>query len=303
MKFFAAVMLMGALLVPTMGYTTDSLSNSLMKLTRAHKWEQVATHALGFSTYHPQGFARVGNDLFLSSVEITEPTTRYQSPQDGMDRSPGKGKAHLFKMSEDGKLIAQTTLGEGDIYHPGGIDFDGKWLWVPVAEYRPGSESIIYRVDPDTLEVTEALRVYDHIGGVVWNVEDNSLHGISWGARQFYTWKPDADGKFSEIKRTDNSSFYIDYQDCAYAGAQQMLCSGVGEYPASGKKLAMGGLDLIDLREGRPVRQVPVPLWSPFGRAMTCNPVLVEPTENGLRALFMPDDDTSILYTYETRLR
>jgi len=25
------------------------------------------------------------------------------------------------------------------VYHPGGIDFDGVNIWVPVAEYRPDS--------------------------------------------------------------------------------------------------------------------------------------------------------------------
>ena len=32
------------------------------------------------------------------------------------------------------------------MYHPGGIDYDGRHIWVPVAEYRPNSRSIIYRV-------------------------------------------------------------------------------------------------------------------------------------------------------------
>jgi hypothetical protein len=40
-------------------------------------------------------------------------------------------------------------------------------IWVPVAEYRPDSRSIVYRVDPATLEATEVLRFADHIGGIV----------------------------------------------------------------------------------------------------------------------------------------
>ncbi|WP_308162560.1 DUF6454 family protein [Bacillus sp. ISL-7] len=35
-------------------------------------------------------------------------------------------------------------LGEGDVYHPGGIAIDCKSIWVPVAEYRPNSKSMIY---------------------------------------------------------------------------------------------------------------------------------------------------------------
>ena len=39
------------------------------------------------------------------------------------------------------------------MYHPGGIDYDGEYIWGPVAEYRPNSESIIYKVDAETLKV------------------------------------------------------------------------------------------------------------------------------------------------------
>ena len=35
------------------------------------------------------------------------------------------------------------------MYHPGGIDYDGRHIWVSVAEYRPNSRSIVYRIDPE----------------------------------------------------------------------------------------------------------------------------------------------------------
>jgi len=302
-----AIVLLG-LLAPSLCQAED-LAEAFMKVTRGTPWEKVAEHEVAFPTFHPQGFAKVGDALFVSSVEIIEPTQRYETPREGTDRSAGKGKGHLFKMSADGKLLAQAELGEGDIYHPGGIDYDGRWLWVPVAEYRPNSASIIYRVDPETLAAEEVLRVADHIGGIVRDPESNTLRAVSWGSRRFYTWRLDADMKPTDANRppeelrTDNPSFYVDYQDCAYAGAGRMLCSGVTEHrpDPSKPKWALGGLDLVDLEEGRPARQVPVLLWSPTGEAMTRNPVHVEATATGLRALFMPDDDRSTLYVYETR--
>jgi hypothetical protein len=80
-----------------------------------------------------------------------------------------------------------------------------------------------------------------------------------------------------------------------------MLCSGVSEYrPDPAKpKWSLGGLDLVDLATGRPSFLLPVLLWTESGESMTRNPVLVEPAGDGLRALFMPEDDRSTLYVYE----
>ena len=73
--------------------------------------------------------------------------------------TPAKAPAICSRSTWQGNLLADLTLGEGTIYHPGGIDYDGTYIWVPVAEYRPNSRSIVYRVDPDTMKATEMLRV------------------------------------------------------------------------------------------------------------------------------------------------
>ena len=84
----------------------------------------------------------------MSTVEIIEPPVRYPEPVDGYDRTPGRGGGHVLVLDRQGNLLKDVTLGEGTIYHPGGIDFDGESVWVPVAEYRPNSEAIVYRIDP-----------------------------------------------------------------------------------------------------------------------------------------------------------
>ena len=43
-----------------------------------------------------------------------------------MHRTPGKGVGHLFVMDRQGHLQKDIVLGDGDMYHPGGIDFDGR---------------------------------------------------------------------------------------------------------------------------------------------------------------------------------
>ena len=122
------------------------------------------------------------------------------------------------------------------IYHPGGIDYDGADIWVPVAEYRPNSKSIVYRVDPQSMKATEVFRWADHIGGVVHDTEDQALHGVSWGSRRFYRWKLDANRRPANVvergkpQLTMNRSHYVDYQDCKYAGQRRMLCTGVADY-------------------------------------------------------------------------
>ena len=84
------------------------------------------------------------------------------------------------------------------MYHPGGIDYDGKHIWVSVAEYRPNSRTVVYRVDPESMKATEVFRFPDHIGGILHNTDDKTLHGVSWGSRRFYKWTLGADGKVTD---------------------------------------------------------------------------------------------------------
>nr|QQZ50347.1 hypothetical protein JKL49_01040 [Phenylobacterium glaciei] len=160
-----------------------------------------------------------------------------------------------------------------------------------MAEYRPDSTAIVYRVDPATLTATEVLRVADHIGAVSYDRRTRRLQGVSWGGRRFYTWKLAANGVASAPKVVRNPSSYIDYQDCHSLSEGRMLCSGLADYRAPKASLSLGGLEIVDLKDQRPVWQAPVPLWAPSGRPMTQNPVFVEAAAAGVRAWFMPDDD------------
>ncbi|QFU16771.1 DUF6454 family protein [Microvirga thermotolerans] len=289
----------------------DLLAERVTKLSRGTQWKPVEAVPIGFPTFHPQGMVKIGDTLFVSSVEIKVPTKRFPQPVDGFDRDTGEGAAHLFKIDMKGNLIKEITLGEGSIYHPGGIDYDGRHIWVPVAEYRPNSRSIVYRVDPETMEATEVFRFNDHIGGVVRDTDDNSLHGVSWGSRRFYRWPLGPDGKPTnadeapEKLRRLNTSHYLDYQDCKYVGGHRMLCSGVTEMRVTtdAPLFRLGGLDLVNLADGRPLFQTPVLLWTASGFDMTHNPVWMEASEAGIRGYFMPEDDKSTLYVYEAEVK
>lgn len=291
--------------------TRSVVVERVTRLTRDSSWKSVRSVPVAFTTYHPQGMVKVGDTLFVSSVEVRVPTRRVPKPVDGFDRDAGEGVGHLFKMDMAGNLLADLRLGEGTVYHPGGLDYDGKDMWVAVAEYRPNSRSIVYRVDPETMKPTEVFRFADHIGAIVRNTDDNTLHGVSWGSRRFYRWTLGRDGRITnadvrpEKLRTLNGSHYVDYQDCKYAGNRRMLCTGVTEIrqKPDSSPFRLGGIDLVDLRDSRPVHQVPVLLWTPGGLDMTHNPVWIEPSATGLRGYFMPEDDKSTLYVFEVDAR
>ena len=272
----------------------SAVADRVTRLTRDTAWSRVRSVPIAFRTFHPQGLVKIGETFFLSSVEVR-------------DRDAGQGTGHLFKMNSSGRLLADLKLGEGTIYHPGGLDYDGRNIWVAVAEYRPNSRSIIYRIDPDTMTAVEVFRFADHIGALVHDTDDQALHGVSWGSRRFYRWALGSDGRVTNASTSAaasgalNSSHYVDYQDCKYAGNRRMLCTGVTEIrqSADAPPFRLGGLELIDLRDGRPLHQVPILLWTDSGRAMTHNPVWIESTAMGLRGYFIPGDDNSTLYVYE----
>jgi hypothetical protein len=280
-SFVACAVAAAALTAPRAG-----VADRVTTLTRASIWKPIASIRVQFRTWHPQGLVKIGDTFFVSSVEVRS-------------RERGDGTGHLFKIDKAGGLIADLTLGEGAIYHPGGIDFDGTDIWVPTAEYRPDSRSIVYRVDPASMKATEVFRFADHLGAIVHDTDAGRLHAVSWGSRRLYSWT-DGEEKAAPL-RTTNPSHYVDYQDCKYAGRRRMVCSGVTEIRQTPQSpvFRFGGIEIVDLDRGLPVFQVPVLLWTGSGLAMTQNPMWLDEAPAGLRAYFMPEDDASTIYVYE----
>ena len=177
-----------------------------------------------------------------------------------------------------------------------------------MSEYRPNSRAIVYTVDPDTLSATPAFRFADHLGAVAYDRAERRLHAMSWGSRRRYTWPAGfrgGDAGAAAAVRTDNPDGYIDYQDCHALPQSRMLCSGLADYPSrTGDRVAIGGVDLVDLKTGQAIWQAPISLRSPVtGRLMTQNPFFMEATATGLRAWFMPDDDSSTLFVFDATLQ
>ncbi len=307
-----ALVSLASLLVTLSCSQQDSeIANRFRQMTGATDWLLVGTIPIRFDTFHPQGMVVVGDFFFLSSVEVTLETEVFEPSVGGYDRTAGEGVGHLFKVDRDGNLIASVTLGDGDVYHPGGIDFDGRFIWIPVAEYRPNSRSIVYRVDPSTMEATEVFRFDDHLGGLVNDTADATLHAVSWGSRFFYSWRLNAALELTDDeldpaeRRVPNMSHYVDYQDCHYLAVHYMLCGGVRTHTvqaigdSDSQELTIGGLDLIDLRAQQAVHQVPVNWRVADGPVMSTNPFFVEPENGHLRFFFMPEDSKSTIYIFD----
>src|SRR5262245_23540202 len=177
----------------------SAIADRVSRLMRSTEWIRVSTIPVQFRTFHPQGMVKIGDRFFVSSVEVH-------------DRAAGAGVGHLFQFDSSGRLLADLPLGEGAMYHPGGIDFDGRYIWVPVAEYRPDSRSIVYRIDPNAMKAEEVLRFNDHLGAIVHDTDDHALHAVSWGSRTFYRWGMSPEGRVgsTEVRRTANPSHYVD---------------------------------------------------------------------------------------------
>lgn len=282
------------------------LAEHLTRLDWNTRWEVADTVRLQFPTYHNQGMVKVGEDYFLSSVNVRRWPKRFGETQDRRVADEGEGTGHLFKFDKNGKLIAEIRLDEDAAYHPGGIDYDGRYIWVPVTKYYPYSYSIVYRVDPETMQAEEVLRIDDSIGAIVHDTDRNALIGANWGAREFLVWPLDSQGrvtnadKKAEELRIPNPSFYIAAQDCKYIGSGLMFCSGLQSFKQGENTFRLGAFEVMDTRDFRMVHQIPIQLFSPGGALMTNNPCTVEATEDGVRAYFIPEDEQSTLYIYET---
>ena len=179
-------------------------------------------------------------------------------------------------LDRQGNLLEDVVLGEGDMYHPGGLDVDRDGtIWLPVAEYRPDSQAIVYKVDPRTFEATKMFTVDDHVGGVVRDQVTGRIVGQSWGSRRFYEWTTDGRQK----ARWLNDSHFVDYQDCEYVASRKALCSGIAGLPAqpgAGTPYELGGFALLDLKSRSILHEVPTQLWSTAGHVVTRNPTDID---------------------------
>jgi hypothetical protein len=273
--------------------------------TAASLFEQVASHnqlhevghlQLQFEAFHVQGLARVGDAWFLTAVEILDkPKKNPGLAKDaaGHDRGTGRGRAHLFRFDGDGNLTGHVRLETGDMYHPGGIDYDGRWLWIPVSEYRSHAPALVYRVDPRTLRAERAFLFRDHLSFLTHVPGRPELVSATWASETFYRFTTDGRVLASHRQVPEPR---LDLQDCKPAGDGAMLCGGLCRH--YNDNYDCGGLALYDMSSFALRRLVPVALH-PRNHVVTREGLFVTVEHGHLRLYAVPDDRRPTLVVYE----
>lgn len=143
-------------------------------------------------TKHVQGVLISGDRAFVTAVD---PTAR---------------KGYLFEYDlQTGARLRAVELQQGARYHPGGFDGDEASLWIPVAEYRAASSTVIQRRSRKTLELVASFEVPDHIGALA--VGPGKLYAANWDARKLIEIATDG-----RILRTRDNPTPLCIQDWKY---------------------------------------------------------------------------------------
>ncbi|KAJ9632026.1 hypothetical protein H2203_000427 [Taxawa tesnikishii (nom. ined.)] len=202
-------------------------------LGRTTVWRLVSAVPFQGETWEPEGMVRLSDDRYIVSAgEYTSPTIKYPNSSiiNGTDRTAGAGFAHLIVFDGNGARIADSTLTKpGDVeYHNGGLDYDGRWIWATLAQYRPNTTARVVRVDPTSLTAQTILHYDDHLGGIVHDVQKGQIAALNWGARNATMWQL---GRNNQVLRREstvrNPSYFIDYQDCKFWAMRQHMVDAV----------------------------------------------------------------------------
>jgi hypothetical protein len=162
----------------------------------------IQTLSLKGTIYHVQGVDLDDRHIWVTSADT------------------GQQVGHLSLFSRaTGELEKDITVGGKERFHPGGISTDVDSIWIPVAEYRPHSTSVIEQRSKQTLALLSKFDVPDHIGCLA--VGPNYLVGGDWGSRHFYVW----DKKGRLLRKFANAEAN-QYQDLKFFG-KDLVASGV----------------------------------------------------------------------------
>jgi len=176
-----------------------------------------------------------------------------------------------------GTVSRVIEIHDGDCYHPGGLSRQGDTLWVPVAEYRRASRTIVQRYDAATLTRQAAFAVDDHIGCLA--ATGTELIGANWDARRFYGWT--AEGR--ELRWRGNPT-EARYQDIKWVD---------GRIVAGGMLGDGGVIDVLEWPSLALVHRLPVGRTD-RGVVMTHEGLAVA----GAHLLLMPEDDPVRVFVY-----
>ena len=237
-------------------------------MSRAQTLTDAPTQVLELkgTTYHVQGIDVDGGRLWVTSV----------------DTPNRKGYLHEFSLTT-GELLRQVEVTDGTRFHPGGISTGRASIWIPVAEYRRDSTSVIQRRNKRTLKLESQFEVADHIGCIA--VMGNRLIGGNWDSRDFYVWDRKGNLKRKIPNTTGNA-----YQDIKFDS---------GSIVASGLLLAdrSGAIDWLHRKSF--TLQVRRAVGKTDRGASYAREGM---TIRGHALMFLPEDGPSRLFTFQLPL-
>jgi hypothetical protein len=183
------------------------------------------------ATAHTQGLEIVGGSYYV--------TGRRQDirPKRALLLRTEKGGINwdVWDITPSAPVDAVTALD-----HPGGMQSDGKRLWIPIAESRPKSHSIIRAFPLAGIVANQPLKpdfefaVKDHIGAVAVDADRALVIGANWDTETVYVW--DLEG---HLKRTLTGSALA---LCGLGAADQHSGVAVQDWKVMGDRLFASGL-------------------------------------------------------------
>ena len=213
------------------------------------------------TTYHVQGVDSDGRRIWVTSV----------------DAPNRKGYLHEFSMVT-GELARTIEIEDGDRFHPGGIAANATSIWIPVAEYRRNSSSVIQQRSKRTLDLEFQFAVPDHIGCIA--VTPAFLIGGNWDSREFYFWNHR--GKF--IRKITNATSNA-YQDMKFDSGHVIAAGLLADHTG-----AIDWLDFPSMHLARRLKAGNTDRGVPFTReGMAIRPG---------RLLLLPEDGPSRLFIF-----
>jgi hypothetical protein len=221
----------------------------------------VRTIDLRGDTHHVQGIDFDERHVWVTSV----------------DKDQRKGYLQEFSIAA-GELLRTVEVTTGDRFHPGGISAYGESLWVPVAEYRRDSSSVVQKRSIRTLKLENQFDVADHIGCMA--AAPGVLVGANWDSRDFYFWD-----QFGRLLRKVPNPTANAYQDIKFVDGR-LVASGL----LPGRK---GAVDWLEYPSLRLIRRVTVGQTS-RGIPYTSEGMAVR----GDRLFLLPEDSPSRLFQF-----
>lgn len=197
-----------------------------------------------------------------------------------VDSANRKGYLREFSLTS-GEMLRAMEIQDQERFHPGGISAEGESLWIPVAEYRANSTSVIQKRSKNTLALEISFAVPDHIGCIA--ITPDFLIGGNWDSREFYVW--DHLGKL--IRKVPSTSQNA-YQDIKFEGGFLVASGTLPDHS--------GAIDWIELPSFHLVRRVK------FGNTGHQVPYTREGMAiRGPQLLLLPEDDSSRAFLFTRR--